>query len=197
MSRFTRRFVELGLLLACLSGCTTLQPASDALASAADADPPSEVLSDHRNALEHLEAGRVEAAVEGWRALTVYAPEYPGPWLNLVLALQREHDYVAAETEARKALEFHPEFAALQHQLAVVLRHRGQFAAAKAAYQAALAIDPGFALAQRNLGVLCDLYLNDLECAQAAYAEYQQLSSEPDAEVNRWLADLQRRVSAR
>ncbi len=197
MSRFMRRCAEWALLLACLSGCASLQSGSSALEPAGDEQPPAEVLSSHQDALAHLEAGRFGAAVEEWRALTVYAPAYPGPWLDLVLALQRQHDYVAAENEARKGLEFHPEFADLQHQLAVVLRHRGQFTAAKAAYQAALAMDPGFALAQRNLGVLCDLYLHDLECAQAAYAEYQQLSSEPDAEVNRWLADLQRRRSAR
>ncbi len=44
-----------------------------------------------------------------------------------------------------------------------------------------------------NLGVLCDLYLRDLDCALAHYRRYQTLTEENDRRVALWIADLSRR----
>ena len=61
----------------------------------------------------------------------------------------------------------------------------------------AITLEPGYALAYYNLAILYDLYVQRPELALENYQQY--LSLEPDdgtAEVERWIADLRRRVSA-
>ena len=47
--------------------------------------------------------------------------------------------------------------------------------------------------ARRNLGVLCDLYLADLECALSSYEAY--MTTVPgDDQAAMWIADLRQRM---
>ncbi len=59
----------------------------------------------------------------------------------------------------------------------------------------AVTSSPEYALAHYNLGVLNELYLQRLEIALQHFETYQALVGE-DKQVEKWIADLRRRVAA-
>jgi len=80
------------------------------------------------------------------------------------------------------------------NELGIIFRKLGRFEEAKASYQAALATSPEYHFAQRNLGILCDLYLAELECA---LEQYESLSAAvpDDDELAIWIADVSDRMN--
>jgi lipoprotein NlpI len=91
-------------------------------------------------------------------------------------------------------LAINPDHPAANNQLGMLLRQRGRFADAEQAYAAALRADPRYALAHHNLAILLDLYLHRPGEALSHYQAYQDLQTEPDTTVARWIIDLQRRL---
>jgi tetratricopeptide (TPR) repeat protein len=77
----------------------------------------------------------------------------------------------------------------------MLLRRNGNFLEAEAAYLKAVTVSPDYALAHYNLGVLNELYLQRLEAALQHFETYQSLVGE-DKQVEKWIADLKRRVAA-
>jgi tetratricopeptide (TPR) repeat protein len=77
--------------------------------------------------------------------------------------------------------------------MGIVYRRTGRFDAAHASYEQALSIHPDYHYARRNLGVLCDLYLADLECALNQYESYVEIVSD-DEQVVIWIADIRIRL---
>jgi hypothetical protein len=56
-----------------------------------------------------------------------------------------------------------------------------------------LTMYPDFLPGRKNLGVLCDIYLQDLECALQNYEEY--LKGVPgDEKVAIWITDVKSRI---
>ena len=74
-------------------------------------------------------------------------------------------------------------------------RRNGDFSAAEAAYLKAVTVSPDYALAHYNLGVLNELYLRRLDVALTHFERYQALVGD-DKQVEKWIADLRRRVQA-
>ena len=74
-------------------------------------------------------------------------------------------------------------------------RRNGNFPEAEAAYLKAVTADPDYALAHYNLGVLNELYLQELGTALRHFERYQEIVG-GDEQVEKWITDLQRRVSA-
>ena len=100
----------------------------------------------------------------------------------------------AAEAHLLQALELNPDHPVAHNELGIIYRKTGRFAQARSSYEAALAVFPGYHHARRNLGVLCDLYLGDLECALSSYEAY--LTTVPgDDQASMWIADLQNRAA--
>jgi len=86
-----------------------------------------------------------------------------------------------------------PEQPASLNQQAIGLREQGKFEQAVAAYQAAIAADPNYQPAILNLGILYDMYLGDTVHAMEMYTRYLALKPEGDAEVGKWVKELQSR----
>jgi tetratricopeptide (TPR) repeat protein len=81
------------------------------------------------------------------------------------------------------------------NQQGMLFRRNGKFFEAEAAYLKAVTASPEYALAHYNLGVLNELYLQRLETALQHFEQYQSLVGS-DEQVEKWIADLTRRVAA-
>jgi Flp pilus assembly protein TadD len=124
-------------------------------------------------------------------------PELAGPLLNLALLRMRQGDESAARDYFDKAAATCTNCAPVWNGLGVLNRQQGQFREAEQAYLKAIELDPAYALAYYNLAVLYDLYIQRPELALVNYQQYLSLGADDgNAEVERWIADLRRRVSA-
>ena len=148
---------------------------------------------EYGEALEQLEHGEHARGIAMLQAVAMDAPHVSGPRIDLGMAYHLAGDLAAAEEELKKALELNPEHPVALNELGIIYRKTGRFAEARRSYEAALTVYPGYHHARRNLGVLCDLYLADLECALQAYEAY--MTTVPsDAEATMWIADIRNRL---
>jgi Tfp pilus assembly protein PilF len=122
-------------------------------------------------------------------------PGYPGAHVNLAIIHSQNGNDAAAEGSITDALIIDPRYAPALNQLGMLLRRQGKFQEAEAAYQKAVAASPDYALPHYNLGVLNELYLQRLDVALRHFEEYQALGG-GDKQVEKWIADLKRRVAA-
>ena len=149
--------------------------------------------TDYDRALALLGAGNLDQGIIVLESVVASAPGVSGPQIDLGIALHRKGDLEAAEQRLLQALELNPSHPVIHNELGIIYRKTGRFAAARRSYEAALSTYPGYHHARRNLGVLCDLYLADLDCALQAYEAYMQTVPE-DAEATMWIADLRMRM---
>jgi hypothetical protein len=63
-------------------------------------------------------------------------------------------------------------------------------------YEKALDRFPDYYPVHRNLAILCDLYLDDLDCALEHYEIYGRTVPE-DGQVQMWITDLRNRIKSR
>jgi Flp pilus assembly protein TadD len=155
---------------------------------------PERAMAAYSRAVNAMNAGDwVEAELELELLIQDYA-SFPGPYVNLSILYRRDGRIDEAETALNQALAIAPDHPIAYSELGVLYRERGDFAEAEAAYKRAIAADPSYALARYNLGVLFDLYLQREADALEQYEAYLALTPEADAEVERWVVDLRRRL---
>lgn len=191
----------LSALLA-LAGCAGPQPQptpaepADKPAQASAAPTPSPATeAGFKRALALLQAGQYSQAVAVLSPIVKAQPSLPGPLVNLAIAyihLDRQQEAVAALQQALAADPQHP--IALNWS-AILERRAGRFQEARELYQRLLAAHPGYRYGHLNLGILCDLYLQQPDCALTHYKRYQELTDKAAAEeqVAVWISDLERR----
>jgi Flp pilus assembly protein TadD len=98
-----------------------------------------------------------------------------------------------AEQHLKTALEMVPHHPVASNEYGLLLRKAGRFTEAREVYEKALADFPDYLPVRRNLGILCDLYLNDPECALKQFEIYREGMPE-DEKVKIWIAELRIRL---
>lgn len=153
----------------------------------------SSVRGDFEAALALLERGEYDRAIPLLEAVTERAPKALAPQVNLAIAYSRLERWELAEDRFEQALALNPEHPVVNNEYGIVLRKQGRFSEARALYEKALAAYPQFYPAVKNLGILCDLYMGDLQCALDNYQAYARRVP-GDEEVELWVVDLKRRM---
>jgi len=209
-------FVSMAIALMVFAGCVggwALKPESAAKESAVAKSPAQGQLADGRQGFIITESSQLDSAGRGdfERAVVMmsaqdYGPaadllekiiaQSPGvtaPYINLAIALMHTDRPKQAEEHLKTALGMVPDHPVACNQYGLLCRQAGRFDEARSFYEKALARYPDYYPARRNLGILCDLYLNDLECALAQYEIYSEACPE-DQKVGIWIADLRNRI---
>ncbi|MGB5397563.1 MAG: tetratricopeptide repeat protein [Gammaproteobacteria bacterium] len=117
------------------------------------------------------------------------------PYINLAMAYRRQGDDEKAEENLMKALDLDLAHPVANNELGLLYRKLGRFADARKAYTNALTEHPDYLPVIKNLGILCDLYMRDLQCALEQFEKYQSQAPD-DKTMQIWIADLKRRIGS-
>lgn len=154
---------------------------------------PEDWQRDFAAAIACLDRQDYAGAVELLQRVIAQEPGVTAPYIDIALAYRELGKPEPAEENLKKALELFPAHPVAGTAYGLLLRRDGRFEEARTLYQEVLTRFPDYAPAHRNLGILCDLYLNDLECALDQYELYR--AADPGNEqVDVWLADLRQRL---
>jgi len=208
-----QRFINIGrvpvallaslVLVGCASGGPAKAPDSRTASSPADVAEglqpelavPPQVRTLYEQAVSAMAAGDFVDAELRFKEFLLQYPNYPGAHVNLAIIHANNENNAATRAALDAALTINPSHSAALNQLGMLLRRNGNFLEAEAAYLKAVTVNPDYALAHYNLGVLNELYLQRLDVALQHFEAYQALVGE-DKQVEKWIADLRRRVAA-
>jgi Tfp pilus assembly protein PilF len=152
--------------------------------------------NDFTRAVAMLDSGHYEQAVDLLEKVIAQSPGVTAPYINLAIAYRRLDKLQQAEAHLKTALEMVPGHPVACNEYGLLYRQTGRFAEARAMYETALGRFPDYYPVHRNLGILCDLYLNDLQCALEHYEIYGR-ARPGDEQVQLWIADLRNRLKSR
>ncbi len=201
---FYKNLTVLCLLLpALLGGCSasSLMQVAGSAADSTQVQAPARVQRDYRKAVSALQAGDYAQAEAALQSFVAEYPGYANAYVNLAIVVAKRGDSEAAVRLLQHAIEVDAGNVYALNRLGLIRRQQGEFAAAEQAWLEATRVNPDYPNAWYNLGVLYDLYLQDLDAAVNHYQRYYDLAAAADsagetetAGVQRWIADLQRRI---
>ena len=151
---------------------------------------------DFQRAVAMLNDGHHEQAVDLLEKVAKQSPGVTAPYINLAIAYRHIDNLEQAEAHLKTALDLVPGHPAACNEYGMLYRKTGRFDQARAMYEKVLDRFPEYYPVHRNLGILCDLYLNDLECALEHYEIYGRARPE-DEKIQLWIADLRNRLKSR
>ncbi len=160
----------------------------------------AEVANAFARAQRQMQNQQWSGARQTLQQLVVQAPELSGPWLNLGIVWVQLNEPGQARAAFERALAANPLNVDAYNHLGALERREGNFTQAQNNYEQALKVWPHSVAAHKNLGILLDIYTGDWPQAlvhyQAAQIITEQTQGEPDATLNGWIIDLQRRIKA-
>lgn len=148
---------------------------------------------DFERAVVMLQDGNYAQAIALLEKVIEKSPGVTAPYIDIAIAYQRIGELEKAEEHLKTALNLFPEHPVACNEYGLLYRKTGRFAEARVIYERAIARFPGYYPAHKNLGILCDLYLDDLDCALEHYEIYSRAKPE-DRQVKLWIADLRARL---
>lgn len=179
--------------LAALSACTGQSVKTSSIKKEKAVSVDGDVQRDFDQALQLLQAEQYDAAIEVLTKVIEQEKRLTAPYINLAMAYRQKGDDKLAENYLLKALEIDQAQPVANNELGIIYRKQGRFADAKNAYTKALAENPDYLPVIRNLGILCDLYLRDVQCALEQFEKYQERVPD-DKTIKIWIADLKTRM---
>ncbi len=208
-------FAALTLVLGILAGCATSakvtqQPVTDqgpsqgpSVARLEDGrqgfvireNPSMDAESRHEfeRTVVMMNEGKNDKAIELLAKVIERSPGVTAPHINIAVAYMRTNKLEPAEQHLKTALGLIPDHPVASNEYGLLLRRGGRFKEARKIYEKALASFPDYLPVHRNLGILCDLYLNDPECALTQFEIYSE-GLPSDAQVKIWIAELRIRL---
>ena len=136
--------------------------------------------------------GNNDKAIELLTKVIERQPGVTAPYINIAMAYLRTNKLEPAEQHLKTALGLVPNHPVASNEYGLLLRKAGRFKEAREIYENALASFPDYLPAHRNFGILCDLYLNDTECALKHFEIYSE-GMPADAQVKIWISELRMR----
>jgi len=154
----------------------------------------SDVQDDFDKALTLLKDSEYDQAIVLLEKVIEQEKRLTAPYINLGIAYARKDELKNAENALTKAIELESTHPIANNELGLVFRKTGRFNEAKTAYGRALSAHPNYLPAIRNLGILCEIYMRDLECALVKFEEYKKYRPD-DKTIDIWVSDLKRRLA--
>ena len=152
-----------------------------------------EIRGEFNQAVMYLNQENYPEAIKLLLAVAGKTSKFSAPYINLGIAYVRTDELKKAEENFKKALDINRQHPVANNELGMVLRKTGRYVEARQLYEELLATHPDFLPARKNLGVLCDIYIQDLNCALEQYEEYLKGIPE-DEKVKIWVADVKSRM---
>ena len=153
----------------------------------------AESRSDFERAVAMMNDGNNEKAIELLTRVIERSPDVTAPYIDIAMAYMRTGKAEPAEQHLKTALALVPDHPVASNEYGLLLRKGGRFKEAREVYEKALASFPDYLPVHRNLGILCDLYLNDPECALKQFEIYSE-GAPADGQVKIWIAELRMRL---
>lgn len=139
-------------------------------------------------------SGCAGPAVESQIAEPEINPALAAEHARRAMSAWEQGDREVAVEAWRQALALNPDDPLAINNLALALKEQDRFAEAADLLERGVMRSPGVAQLHYNLAVISELYLLELDKALTHYRAYQDLVNEEDAEVEGWIADLERRL---
>ncbi len=156
-------------------------------------DVAVDVEIDFKDALALLQKGDYIQAIAVLKTVIEREKRLPAPFINIAIAYNALGDAATAEENLIQALKIDTGHPVANNELGLLYRKAGKFNAARTAYENAIKQNPDYLPAKRNLGVLCDLYMHDLECALEQFEKYIELKPD-DKAASIWVVDVKQRL---
>jgi len=148
---------------------------------------------DFEHAVDMMKNQEYAQAIDLLEKVIEQSPNVTAPYIDIAIAYQHINKLELAEEHLKAALRLVSDHPVASNEYGLLCRKTGRFADARAIYEKAIARFPDYYPVHRNLGILCDLYLNDPECALEHYEIYSEARPE-DKQVKIWIADLRARL---
>ncbi len=144
-------------------------------------------------AVDSMGNGDYNRAIELLDKVVEGSPGVTAPYINLAIACNKVDKSEAAEMYLKTALELLPGHPVASNEYGLMLRRKGRFDEAKKVYEQSLMLYPDYLPIRRNLGILCDLYLNNPECALSQYELYED-TAPGNEQIRLWVSELRLRL---